>query len=73
MEAKLGGLNIVLAYSQSNDIHEGNGTHRIFITNKANQEQRNAIIDIFSDKAKGDPFALFASTIKYLLEPLCKY
>lgn len=34
------------------------------------QEQRNAIINIFLGKAKGDgPFALFASTIKYLLDP----
>jgi hypothetical protein len=42
----------------------------LFITNKANQqEQKNAIADISSGKAKGNGhFALFASTVKYLLD-----
>jgi hypothetical protein len=66
----LDGLDIVDAFSWPKAIHEGNGTHQIFITNKVDQEQRNALISIFSGKAKGDgPFALFASTIKYLLDP----
>ena len=35
-----------------------------------NEEQRNAIISIFSGQAKGEgPFALFAGTFKFLLEP----
>jgi hypothetical protein len=51
-------------------IHEGNGTAQLFITNKANEEQRQAIINIVSGQAKGDgPFALFAGTFKYFLEP----
>lgn len=67
---KLDGLDIVNAYSWPKAIHEGNGTHQIFITDKANQEQRNAIISIFSGKAKGNgPFVIFASTTKYLLDP----
>ena len=68
---KLNGLDVVDAYSWQRAIHEGNGTHQIFITNKANQqEQKDAITDIFSGKAKGSGhFALFASTIKYLLDP----
>ena len=69
-DTKLDGLDIVNAYSWPKAIHEGNGTHQIFITNKANQEQRNAIISIFSGKAKGNgPFVIFASTTKYLLDP----
>jgi hypothetical protein len=41
-----------------------------FITNKASQEQLDAIVNIFSGNAKGNAhFALFASTIKYLLSP----
>jgi hypothetical protein len=68
-ETRLDSLDIVDAYSWSKAIHEGNGIHQIFITNKAEQEQRNAIINIFLGKAKGDgPFALFASTTKYLLD-----
>ncbi|HYT02697.1 MAG TPA: DUF1326 domain-containing protein, partial [Candidatus Acidoferrum sp.] len=70
-KVKLDGLDVVDAYSWPRAIHEGNGTHQIFITNKANQqEQKNAILDIFSGKANGSGyFALFASTVKYLLDP----
>ena len=68
---KLDDLDVVDAYSWPKAIHEGNGTHQIFITNKAiQQEQKDAIINIFSGKAKGNGyFALFASTIKYQLDP----
>jgi hypothetical protein len=67
---KLNDIDTIDAYSWPKAIHEGNGTHQIFITNKANIEQRNAIVQIFSGKAKGSGhFALFASTIKYLLDP----
>jgi hypothetical protein len=43
---------------------------QLFITNKANEQQRQAIADIFAGRAKGDgPFALFAAaTFKYVLE-----
>jgi hypothetical protein len=69
-DTRLDGLDVIDAYSWPKAIHEGNGNHQIFITNKANQEQRNAIISIFSGNAKGNGhFALFASTVKYLLDP----
>lgn len=39
-------------------------------TNKANEEQRQALVNICSGQAKGDGhFALFAGTFKYFLEP----
>jgi hypothetical protein len=68
---KLDNLDVVDAYSWPKAIHEGNGTHQIFITNKiSEQEQKDAIINIFSGKAKGNGhFALFAPTIKYQLDP----
>jgi hypothetical protein len=51
-------------------IHEGNGTAQLFVTNKASQDQTQALISIVSGQAKGDgPFALFAGTFKYFLEP----
>ena len=64
-------LNLVDVYSWPRAIHEGNGTHQLFITNKANQQgQKDAINAIYSGKAKGNGhFALFASTVKYLLDP----
>ena len=45
-------------------------TAQYYITNKANEEQRQALINICSGQAKGDGhFALFAGTFKYFLEP----
>ena len=69
-DVKIDDLDIVTAYSWPKAIHEGNGTMQLFITKKASEDQRKTSISIFSGKANGEgPFALFAGTIKYLLEP----
>ena len=63
-------LDFISAVNWPKAIHEGTGTAQLFITNKANEEQKQAIINIYSGQAKGDgPFALFAGTFKYFLEP----
>jgi hypothetical protein len=67
---KLDGIDVIYAGSWPKAIHEGNGTMQLFISKKATEDQRRAIVDIFTGKAKGEgPFALFADTIKYLLDP----
>ena len=69
-DIKLDGVEVVFAASWPKAIHEGNGTTQLYTTKKATQQQRKAIIDIFSGTAKGDgPFAIFAPTFKYVLEP----
>jgi hypothetical protein len=69
-EIKLDRLDFITALSWPKAIHEGNGTAQLFVTNKANEEQRQALISIVSGQAKGDGlFALFAGTFKYFLEP----
>ena len=69
-DTKLDGLDFITALSWPKAIHEGNGTAQLFVRNKANEEQRQALISIVSGQAKGDgPFALFAGTFKYFLEP----
>jgi hypothetical protein len=69
-DTKLDGLDFITALSWPKAIHEGNGTAQLFVTNKASQEQRQALINIVSGQAKGDgPFPLFAGTFKYFLEP----
>lgn len=66
----LDGINVICAYSWPKAIHEGNGTAQLFVTKDSNEEQRSAIIPIFSGQAKGEGhFALFATTIKFFLEP----
>ena len=69
-DTSLDGLDFVAAEYWPKAIHEGNGTAQYYITNKANEEQRQALINICSGQAKGDGhFALFAGTFKYFLEP----
>ena len=45
---------------------------QLYITKNASKDNnvKHALIDVFSGKAKGEgPFALFAGTFKYFLEP----
>ena len=69
-DTRLDGIDVICAFSWPKAIHEGNGTAQLFISKNTSNEQRNAIISIFSGQAKGEgPFALFAGTFKFLLEP----
>jgi hypothetical protein len=66
---KLDNLEVVYAVSWPKAIHEGSATLQLFITKNSNQKQREALMNIFTGKAKGDgPFALFAMTLKYILD-----
>jgi hypothetical protein len=66
----LNGLEVIYAGSWPKAIHEGNGTMQLFITKNSNEDQRQAIVKIFTGNAKGEgPFAIFAGTFKYILDP----
>ena len=66
---KLDGLEVVYAVSWPKAIHEGSGILQLFITKNSDQNQRSAIVNIFTGKAKGNcPFALFATTFNYILD-----
>lgn len=69
-DTKLDGIDVIVAESWPKAIHEGNGALQLYISKHATEDQRNAVINIFSGKAKGEgPFALFAPTYKFILEP----
>jgi hypothetical protein len=69
-DTRLDGFDFITAVSWPKAIHEGNGTALLLVTNKANEEQRKAIMQIASGQAKGDgPFALFAGTFSRFLDP----
>ncbi len=69
-DTKLDGIDVIEAESWPKAIHEGNGTLQLYVSKHATEPQRNAVINIFSGKAKGEgQFALFAPTYKYILEP----
>ncbi|HXV45172.1 MAG TPA: DUF1326 domain-containing protein [Nitrososphaera sp.] len=67
---RLDEIDVIYVGSWPKAIHEGNGTMQLFIGKQTTEDQRKAIVQIFSGKAKGEsPFALFANTLKYILEP----
>jgi hypothetical protein len=67
---KLDSLDVIYAVSWPKAIHEGNGIMQLFITKNSNENQRQAIVDIFTGIAKGDgPFVIFARTLRYILDP----
>src|SRR5450755_5160019 len=66
----LAGLDFIYAASWPRAIHEGNGTMRVYISDRASVEQAQAIAEIAYGRAAGSgPFTLFASTMKYTLDP----
>jgi hypothetical protein len=63
-------LDVVYTASWPKAIHEGNGTMQLFISKSASENQRDALVKIFSGEAKGEGhFAVFRPTFKYILEP----
>jgi hypothetical protein len=68
-DVKLDGLGVGFAARWPKAIHEGNGTICLFVDEKANQPQREALITICSGQAGGLPFEILATTFSKLLEP----
>ena len=61
---------LVHYYGQRRSTKESVLTALLLITNKANEEQRHALIQIVTGQAKGDsPFVVIASTFSRVLEP----
>jgi len=50
-------------------IHEGNGTVALFFDERANSQQREALLRIATGQAGGLPFEILATTFTTLLEP----
>ncbi len=68
---KLDGLDVIYAAAWPRAIHQGGGTLRLYISESASAEQRDALVRIFSGRAKGSgPFELFAGTMSDVQEPV---
>ena len=50
----LNGIEVIYAVFWPKAIHEGNGTMQLFITKNSNENQRQAILNIFTGTAKGE-------------------
>src|SRR6185436_1443971 len=70
---KLDGLNWVALFHWPGAVHEGNATCQAIIDERANETQRNALLQILSGQASepGSTFIqVFASTVTKGLDPL---
>jgi len=68
---KLDGLDVIYAAAWPKAIHQGGGTLRLYVSEGASSEQRDALVRIFAGRAKGNgPFGLFASTMADIQEPV---
>jgi len=68
---KLDGLDVIYAAAWPRAIHQGGGRLRLYISEHATAEQRDALIRIFAGRAKGSgPFELFAGTMATIEDPV---
>ncbi len=68
---RLDGLDVICALAWPRAIHQGGGTFRLYVSETASAEQRDALVQIFTGKAKGSgPFELFASTMADIQPPV---
>lgn len=69
-EVQLDNLDFIYAASWPRAIHQGDGTLCVYISERANDSQRQAIADIAYGRAGGNgAYALFAGTMRYKLDP----
>lgn len=68
-ETKLDGLNVGFVVRFPEAMHKGNGTFGLFIDEKADDRQREAIVAIGSGAAGGLPFEIFPDIVSNMLEP----
>ena len=68
-EVPLSGLRWVVTYKWPGPLHEGNGTVQPFIDVRANDNQRQALLQIVSGQAGGTLFEVFRSIISRVETP----
>ena len=68
-DVPLDGLALGFAARWPKAMHEGNGTLCLFLDERADAAQRDALLQIASGKAGGLPFEILAVTISTMLDP----
>ena len=68
-DVSLEGLGIGFSLRSKAALHEGDITLAAFIDEKANDDQKNAILQIMTGAAGGLPFEIIASLVSNMLEP----
>jgi hypothetical protein len=68
-DVKLDGLGVGFAAYWPKAIHEGGGTVCLFFDERANPQQREALLNICSGQAGGMPFEILVTTFSKILDP----
>lgn len=68
-DLSLDGLGLAYVVDFPGAIHEGKGTGLIFVDEKANAPQREALVKVSHGKAGGVPFEIFQAVITKWLDP----
>ncbi len=69
-DVKLDGLGFAFAARWPKAIHEGNGTVQLFFDERANPQQRDALLQIASGQQGGLPFEIIVTTFSKIQEPM---
>lgn len=69
-DVKLDGLAFAFSAHWPGRIHEGNGTVQLFFDERADQAQREALLNIASGQDGGMPFEIIVTTFSTILDPL---
>jgi len=69
-DVMLDGISVGFAAHWPQAIHHGNGTLALFVDERANSQQREALLTICSGQAGGLPFEILATTFSKVLEPI---
>ncbi|MDV3292872.1 MAG: DUF1326 domain-containing protein [Nitrososphaerales archaeon] len=67
-KVELNGLAFALMAKWPGEIHEGQGTAKLWIEEEASKEQRSALDQIVKGKVKGKPWPIFARTFDVWLD-----
>jgi len=68
-DVPLDGLGLAFAAHWPKAIHEGGGTVCLFVDERANAKQREALLKIGSGEAGGLPFEIISTTFSTVLDP----
>lgn len=68
-DLKLDGLGLGFAARWPEAIHKGNGTCMLFFDERADTQQRDALLQICSGQLGGMPFEIIVTTFAKILEP----
>lgn len=67
---RLDGLNCAFSAHWPKAIHMGGGTVALYIDERANVAQREALLKIMAGQAGGSPFAILVQTFSKVLDPM---